>query len=176
RYQDQLLGDVLARLSPDTVVLVLSDHGFQNGLSRPKDDPPYIEGKPGLWHRRYGVLIVSGPVVKPGQLDTTSLLDVAPTVLYLAGMPVAEDMPGRVIKEAIDADFQSRFPQRTLPSYEGVGSPLEENQPVVASTGAEQELLENLRNLGYIGGGSEKDTVGHVLAGQWIEVDDGYLY
>ncbi len=61
RYQDQLLGEMLAKLSPDTVVFVLSDHGFQSGGSRPKDEPPYIEGKPGLWHRRYGILIVAGP-------------------------------------------------------------------------------------------------------------------
>jgi len=156
RYQDQLLGEILAKLSPDTVVFVLSDHGFQSGLSRPKDDPPYIEGKPGLWHRRYGILIVAGPVIKPGQLDTTSLLDVAPTVLYLAGLPVAEDMPGRVIKEAIRDDFLGSFPVRTLPSYEGVGRSLEENRPMVASSGTDQELVENLRNLGYIAGGSDK--------------------
>ncbi len=166
RFQDQLLGEILAKLSPDTVVLVLSDHGFQNGLSRPKDDPPYIEGKPGLWHRRYGILIVAGPVIKPGQLDTTSLLDVAPTVLYLAGLPVAEDMPGRVIKEAIGEDFLHRFPARSLPSYEGVGRRLEENRPVVASSGADQELVENLRNLGYIAGGAGNQPSDAAAEGQ----------
>src|SRR5262245_66281212 len=96
RYQDRLLGEVLANLSPDTTVIVLSDHGFQSGGSRPRDDPPYIEGKPGLWHRRYGILIMSGPTIKPGRLDTTALLDVAPTVLYLTGLPIPADMPGRV--------------------------------------------------------------------------------
>jgi len=160
RYQDDLLGEILARLSPDTVVLVLSDHGFQNGLSRPKDDPPYVEGKPGLWHRRYGIFIAAGPVIKPGPLDTTSLLDIAPTVLYLSGLPLAEDMPGRVIKEAIRDDFLARHPARTLPSYEGIGRRLEETRPVVASSDTDQELVENLRRLGYIAGGTDRPAGG----------------
>jgi predicted AlkP superfamily phosphohydrolase/phosphomutase/tetratricopeptide (TPR) repeat protein len=175
RYQDQLLGEVLAKLSPDTVVFVLSDHGFQNGGSRPKDDPPSIEGKPGLWHRRYGILIVTGPVIKPGRLDTTSLLDVAPTVLYLTGLPVAEDMPGRVIREAIGPAFLARFPVRTLPSYEGVGRPLEENRPVVASSGADQEFIENLKSLGYVGGGAGGTSSGGPAGEGGAETEgDGY--
>jgi predicted AlkP superfamily phosphohydrolase/phosphomutase len=154
RYQDRLLGEVLANLSPDTVVIVLSDHGFQNGGSRPKDDPPYIEGRPGLWHRRYGIVIVAGPGIKPVHLDTTSLLDVAPTVLYLAGLPVGADMPGRVVREAIEESFLGRHPVGFIPSYEDVGRPLEENRPVVASSAADQEMIENLRSLGYVGGGA----------------------
>jgi len=155
RYQDRLLGDLLAKLSPDTVVFVLSDHGFQNGSSRPAKDPPYIEGKPGLWHRRYGILIASGPSIKPGRLDTTSLLDIAPTVLYLAGLPVAADMQGRVLKEAIDDAFLARYPMRTLPSYETVGRPLEEDRQAVVSSGVDDEVVARLRSLGYVGGGQE---------------------
>ncbi len=151
RSQDRLLGEMLAKLSPDTTVIVLSDHGFRNGSDRPPNDPPYIEGKPGLWHRRYGIVIFAGPAIRPGPIDTTSLLDVAPTVLYLAGLPVAEDMPGRVVREAIDERFASRFPVRTIPSYEGIGAPLEARRDVVADSGTNTEMLEKLRSLGYIG-------------------------
>jgi tetratricopeptide (TPR) repeat protein len=151
RYQDRLLGEVLAGLSPATTVIVLSDHGFMNGSNRPSE-PPYIEGKPGLWHRRYGILIMAGPPVRPGRLDTTGLLDIAPTVLYLAGLPVAEDMGGRVILEAIGEPFQARFPVRTIPSYENIGRPLSEMRAAVADSGVDEEMLEKLRSLGYIGG------------------------
>ena len=64
RYQDRLLGEILERLAPDTTVIVLSDHGFRNGSDRPPNDPPYIEGKPGLWHRRYGIVIFAGPFTR----------------------------------------------------------------------------------------------------------------
>ncbi|MBI4168607.1 MAG: tetratricopeptide repeat protein, partial [Acidobacteria bacterium] len=151
RYQDRLLGEVLAGLSPATTLIVLSDHGFMNGSNRP-NEPPYIEGEPGLWHRRYGILIMAGPPVRSGRLDTTGLLDIAPTVLYLAGLPVAEDMGGRVILEAIGEPFKARFPVRTIPSYENIGRPLSEMRVTVADSGVDAEMLEKLRSLGYIGG------------------------
>ncbi|PYS97467.1 MAG: hypothetical protein DMF50_00560, partial [Acidobacteria bacterium] len=151
RYQDRLLGQVLARLAPDTTVMVLSDHGFRNGSDRPPNDPPYIEGKPGLWHRRYGILILAGPPIRPGRLDTTALLDIAPTALYLAGLPVAEDMPGRVVLEAIDVRFKARFPPRSIPSYEGSGQSAEPGRDLLAESGANAEMMEKLHSLGYIG-------------------------
>jgi predicted AlkP superfamily phosphohydrolase/phosphomutase/tetratricopeptide (TPR) repeat protein len=165
RYQDRLIGEVLSRLSKDTVVLVVSDHGFQNGTSRPTREPPYIEGKPGLWHRRYGVLIAAGPPIRHARLDTTELLDIAPTVLYLSGLPVAEDMQGRVLKEALSDAFLARFPPRTLPSYEEVGRSLEQIRPVVAGSGANDEMIARLRSLGYVGGGAGAGAAGGVPSG-----------
>jgi tetratricopeptide (TPR) repeat protein len=161
RYQDRLLGEIVDRLAPDTTVIVLSDHGFRNGSDRPTDAPPYIEGKPALWHRRYGIVLFAGPPVRPGRLDTTDLLDIAPTVLYLSGFPVPEDMPGRVVVEAIREEFRHRFPQTGIRSYEGIGRPHENGGEVVADATADAEMLENLRSLGYIG-----DTAGQSAAGR----------
>jgi len=152
RYQDRLLGEILTKLAPDTNVVVLSDHGFRNGGGRPSDEPPYVEGKPGLWHRLYGIVILSGPAIRPGRLDTSSLLDVAPTVLYLLGLPKAEDMPGRVIVEAIAPRFLQRFPPRTLPSYEALGAARPPVADLVADSRVNSEMIEKLRSLGYIGG------------------------
>ena len=165
RYQDRLLGEILAKLSPDTIVFVLSDHGFQNGSSRPAHDPPYIEGKPGLWHRRYGMLIVAGPSIKPGRLDTTSLLDIAPTVLYLAGLPVAEDMPGRVLKEAIDGAFLACYPVHTLPSYEVVGRSLDDLRPAAVASVVDEEVIARLKSLGYVNGAKGSGTEGSGATG-----------
>jgi predicted AlkP superfamily phosphohydrolase/phosphomutase/tetratricopeptide (TPR) repeat protein len=151
RYQDRLLGEVISRLSPNTTIVVLSDHGFMNGSNRP-NEPPYIEGKPGLWHRRYGILIMAGPPIRPGRLDTTGLLDIAPTILYLSGLPVPEDMGGRVIREAIAESFKTRFPMRTISSYENIGRPLSETRVTVADSGVDEEMVEKLRSLGYVGG------------------------
>lgn len=152
RFQDRLLGELLARLAPDTDIIVLSDHGFRNGTGRPPGDPPYIEGKPGLWHRRYGMLIMDGPAIRAGQLDTSSLLDIAPTVLYLLGMPKGEDMPGRVIEEAIASRFLQRFPRATLPSYESLGKPRLPADTLTADSRVDEEMIAKLRSLGYVGG------------------------
>jgi len=162
-YQDALLGAILGRLAPETIVIVLSDHGFRNGTGRP-NEPPYIEGKPGLWHRRYGIFMMAGPQVRPGHLDTTSLLDVAPTVLYLLGLPIAEDLSGRIVDEAIDPRFRARIAVRTIPSYEGIGAAAAAAD-LVADSEVDAEMIEKLRSLGYIAGGEGSAPAGAGDAG-----------
>jgi predicted AlkP superfamily phosphohydrolase/phosphomutase/Tfp pilus assembly protein PilF len=159
-WQDARLGELLAALDPQTTVIVMSDHGFKNGSSRPTDEPPYIEGKPGLWHRRYGILIMAGPGIRRGRLDTSNLADVAPTILYLAGLPVAQEMKGRILEEAIDPAFLARYPRRTIPTYESVGRTLAETRQALSAgdSDTDAELVERLRNLGYIGGGTGAGT------------------
>ena len=51
-------------------------------------------------HGPEGYFVMAGPGVPPqGEVRELSLLDVAPTVLYLMGLPVPEDMEGRVLVE-----------------------------------------------------------------------------
>jgi hypothetical protein len=62
---------------------------------------------------------------------------VAPTLLYLMGLPVARDMEGRVLTEILDPDFARQNPLTFIPSYESLavapatpGLPLEELPPL----------------------------------------------
>jgi predicted AlkP superfamily phosphohydrolase/phosphomutase/tetratricopeptide (TPR) repeat protein len=171
RFQDRLLAEILERLDPSTVVIVMSDHGFMNGSARPPDDPPYIEGTPGLWHRRYGIVILAGPPIRPGRLDTTELMDITPTVLYLSGLPVGGDMRGRVIREAIDDDFLARYPMRSFPSYDAIGDSARPPQEIVADAGVEREILQRLRNLGYVGDGADAASGTGVAGGPPASID-----
>jgi endonuclease III-like uncharacterized protein len=90
-YQDQQLSEILSRVDPASLVIVISDHGFKSGASRPVDHPPDLEGQPARWHRNYGIFLASGPMVTPGEKDTLSLLDIAPTILSAAGLPAAAE-------------------------------------------------------------------------------------
>jgi tetratricopeptide (TPR) repeat protein len=152
-YQDRLLGEILAKADPKSLVILLSDHGFKNGPGRPTDDPPFIEGKPGKWHRLYGIFLVSGPGVKPGQIDTVSLLDVAPTVLALSGLPPAKEMSGRVLAEAFEPRVAQELGEEKAASYEAIE--WKNEGQLAESSAADQEMIQNLRALGYIGGGAE---------------------
>lgn len=50
------------------------------------------------WHRQHGVLVISGPNIKKDQrVYGASLLDIAPTVRWLLGRPVAKDMDGKAL-------------------------------------------------------------------------------
>jgi predicted AlkP superfamily phosphohydrolase/phosphomutase len=55
-----------------------------------------------------------------GVIRGASVLDVAPTVLYLMGLPVARDMEGRVLTEIVDEEFERAHPLTYIPSYESL--------------------------------------------------------
>ena len=49
-------------------------------------------------HRPEGILIATGPFIRPGAEPTeASLLDIAPTVLHLLGIHVPDDIDGRIL-------------------------------------------------------------------------------
>jgi arylsulfatase A-like enzyme len=50
-------------------------------------------------------------------LDPASVLDVAPTVLHLMGLPVARDMDGRLLTGILDPEVAARQPVTYIPSY-----------------------------------------------------------
>lgn len=65
-----------------------------------------------------GFVLFSGPGVRPGErLRARRLADVVPTVLYLLELPVARDMAGGVILEAVSDEHTARVPLRRVASY-----------------------------------------------------------
>jgi hypothetical protein len=65
-----------------------------------------------------GFVLLSGPDVRPGtRLRPRRLVDVVPTVLYLLELPVARDMAGGVILEAVSDEHATRVPLRRVASY-----------------------------------------------------------
>ena len=85
-----------------------------------------------------GLLLVYGEGIRPGAtLAGASILDVAPTLLYLLGLPVARDMEGRVLTEMLEPGFAQDHPVTFIPSYEGLavapavpGAPVDELPPL----------------------------------------------
>jgi predicted AlkP superfamily phosphohydrolase/phosphomutase/tetratricopeptide (TPR) repeat protein len=95
RFHDLMLGAMLSKVPADTTVVLLSDHGFHPDHLRRKSLAPVAAG-PAAEHSDFGILVVSGPGLKQDELiHGASILDVAPTLLTLNGLPVGEDMDGR---------------------------------------------------------------------------------
>src|SRR5262249_58509665 len=86
----------------NTTLVVLSDHGFELGAL--PEDPSKTRDMRRVserYHRLEGILYLYGNHVKArSRIDQPKILDVAPTVLTLAGLSPAADMPGRVLQEA----------------------------------------------------------------------------
>ena len=57
-------------------------------------------------HRMEGILVAAGPPFCPGTTpEQASLLDIAPTILHLLGVPVPDDTDGRVLSEILKPEF-----------------------------------------------------------------------
>ncbi len=141
-YTDKLLGRLLEALGDDVNIIVVSDHGFQ---PRRDLDP----GRPQLTgtHDIAGVIIASGPAFRAaGPIEGATIFDITPTALAVMGLPVGEDMDGRVLTEIISQEHMAVHPLSFVPSYEpAVGKERGE----VGST-MDDAIREQLKSLGYI--------------------------
>jgi len=158
---DRILGEFLAAIDRGTTLVVLSDHGFELGVL--PDDPSRLRDMRRVseqFHRDHGVLYLYGAGVRSSvSLDEPTLLDIAPTLLALGGIPPAEDMPGRVLREAfVRLDEPAR-----VATYEDGSQRREARTPgdetanaANPANPADTALLEHLKSLGYLSGTSSK--------------------
>ncbi|MGH8101267.1 MAG: alkaline phosphatase family protein, partial [Chthoniobacterales bacterium] len=147
RFHDMMLERLLQLAGPDTTIILCSDHGFESGSQRPHGMPREPAG-PAVWHRQYGILVMAGPGIKRDErIYGASLIDIAPTVLTLFGLPIGEDMDGRPLLEVIETPPKlERIPSwETKSGDAGMHSgdtQLDANQA--------QELMQQFAALGYI--------------------------
>ena len=161
RYQDELLGRVLAKIDLDTTaVFVLSDHGFKSGARRIKSEETVDVRKAHLDHETDGIFVAAGPHVRRGgEVDGASVLDVTPTVLHYLGLAVAKDMDGKVLEEIFEPEFRERWPIRYVSTYE-TGERPGMQAPVAALEEGNADAEEGLRALGYVGAASATEAAG----------------
>ncbi|MEO7100485.1 MAG: tetratricopeptide repeat protein [Luteolibacter sp.] len=144
RAHDMMLQRLIHLAGPDTAILLVSDHGFHSDHLRPKFTPSVPAGIT-VWHRAQGVIMASGPGFKQDTLiHGARLLDVAPTILHYFGLPVGEDMEGRVLSEA----FSEHRPIITIPTWENPDGPKHNRGSL--STEESKALLDQFVALGYI--------------------------
>jgi predicted AlkP superfamily phosphohydrolase/phosphomutase len=96
-------------------------------------------------HRMDGIFMLRGDVIKAGSIaEGASIVDMAPTIMHILGLPVPRDMDGRVLTELLDEEFVASRPV--------VYSDEEESR--VAGPGLTEEEAEEvrdrLRGLGYV--------------------------
>jgi predicted AlkP superfamily phosphohydrolase/phosphomutase len=130
----QWVGEAAQSLGPGEVLLVVSAHGMEP-LPPWRRLAAWMTGQraPSGTHAGApdGVLLAVGDGIRAGAvLDNASILDVAPTILYLMGLPVARDMDGRVLTEMIEEDFTRAHHLSFVPSYDAAaGTPGAEPEP-----------------------------------------------
>jgi len=89
--------------------------------------------------------VIAGPHTKRDFMTKDAgVLDVAPTLLYIMGLPVGEDFDGKVLLDALDPAYVHDHPLKKIRSY---GS--RKTKPPASSI-VDKEYFERLRALGYV--------------------------
>lgn len=99
-------------------------------------------------HDIEGLIVLVGEPFRSGArlLDAT-VLDITPTALAALGLPVAEDMDGRVMRDAMTASFLASQPVKTVATYE---TEVRVPKPSEGVESMSEETKERLRSLGYM--------------------------
>lgn len=97
-------------------------------------------------HRLEGLIMLRGHNIRRAvHLEGSRISDIAPTCLYLMGLPIDTDMDGAILDEAIAEEYLSRTPVRYVQGRQDVA---EERG---MSPEEEEEVRKRLSDLGYVG-------------------------
>jgi len=108
--------------SPDKYypdLIVIPSEGYDIGEYNPTGTLTDISFKNGD-HRLYGIFLAYGQGIKKGyEIKNAKIYDIAPTILHIFGLPIPNDMDGRVLMEIFeeDSEFAKRKPKYVDPSY-----------------------------------------------------------
>ena len=134
RAVDAAIGD-LRKAYPEANVIVVSDHGFQ-----------MEEGAYNHTQAPDGIFVAAGPAFRAGRVDGLSVFDVMPLLLYLKGLPQADDFPGKLPEAVLDPELlKQQAPTRIATYRDGYAA-----RRGGGTTDADAEMHERLKALGYV--------------------------
>lgn len=147
--REEAFSGPMSELAPD-LTLALRDHGNFSVL-RSRD---VLKARPEVMgcHHPDGVFVAIGPGVKQGhQISPIRLIDIAPTVLYVMGLPIPEVLEGQVAIENFTSEFVAgrdiKFESATADTtLVGVRNDGESDETDVD----DPQVMMRLKALGYI--------------------------
>lgn len=97
-------------------------------------------------HRTEGILVMNGPDIAKLDLGEAQMVDVAPTIMNLLGLPPFDGWDGRILEEAFTGGVSITRPCGK--AYASADS--EDDRKPVYSEEDEKEIRKRLENLGYL--------------------------
>jgi predicted AlkP superfamily phosphohydrolase/phosphomutase len=146
RRREEVYSGPHAADAPDLIVETVADHhGGFDLVDLVTDVPLPALRKINGSHTAEGILIAAGGPFRRGVvLDRPSLADVLPTAVHLLGAPLPDDLDGRVLEEALEADYLRAHPVRWEARAHG------SRDRVALSNADEGEMRRFLQGLGYV--------------------------
>jgi len=149
---DFYLGEYIKTADENTIIIIISDHGFGPWIEEKLKFLPQFPGKSfhptySGNHRKEGIIIISGKGAKKNhRINEAAIFDITPTILWLMKLPVARDMVGRSLMDSFTDQFRKERPLSYIESY-GMRK-TKDRQPIISEV--EKEIEERLKALGYI--------------------------
>ena len=98
------------------------------------------------FHHTHGIFFALGREIKNSLKLSPKITDLAPTILHILGVPIPEDMDGRILKEIFKPD--SVYVSRKI-QYQ-TSSTIEKEDAAAYSKKDETKIKKRLEALGYI--------------------------
>jgi len=96
-------------------------------------------------HNMNGIFMAKGANIKRGEVLTgASIIDLAPTMLYLMGLKVPNDMDGKVLTDLFDDEYLQNNPIEYYTPEEDAKRKIDD-----LSLKDQEEIIDKLKNLGY---------------------------
>ncbi len=96
-------------------------------------------------HNMDGIFMAKGPNIKMGEtIDEASIMDLAPTILYLMGFKVPDDMDGKVLTEIFYPEILEKSPIEYYTPDEDAEKIIGDMTPTES-----EEIIRKLKSLGY---------------------------
>jgi predicted AlkP superfamily phosphohydrolase/phosphomutase len=99
-------------------------------------------------HISQGILVIKGKDIKKNHhIKNSNIIDIAPTILYLSGVDIPDDMDGKVIVDAINDDFLRANPVKY---YKSIHDKTQREEKEAYSEEEAEKIKDRLRGLGYL--------------------------
>ena len=148
--REQLFHGAYIERAPDIILVLKEDFTGGTGIQPPlvSNVNPATLNKVNGEHRMQGILLAYGPMIKNNHtIEGARLVDMAPTLLYSLGLPVAKVMDGVVLKDLFVPEFLTANPETKA----SIRDKAEFDIPEASLTlEEEKQIEEQLRRLGYL--------------------------
>ncbi|ELZ75338.1 type I phosphodiesterase/nucleotide pyrophosphatase [Haloferax volcanii DSM 14919] len=143
---DEVFSGWVVDSAPDLIVQTVSDCTMKGGRSDSLIQPSAQNAHDRSGdHRTDGIFIADGPSLAEGEITDASVLDIAPTLLYLQDTKVPSAMDGKALLDIFTISVASKRDVRETEKYgqaKGDGRQWNEDE--------EAELEKRLSDMGYL--------------------------
>lgn len=143
--------DIIVQWKDDVVISSIVSPHTDPGKATPGRRVCYVPGEESRYisgyHRPHGVFMAVGENVRRNQeLPEADILDLAPTILHTMGLPIPDDMDGRVLTEVFVDPGATAATLSVAASDESMPEDTEDTY----SAEDQEKITERLKGLGYL--------------------------